>query len=95
MTTTHFLVHDRHDTVGVVVVEGVQAGQALTGWVMETDETISVKSMDTIPLGHKIALKDIKKGETLIKYGHDIGRAMADVGKGHHVHVHNAKTKRW
>lgn len=95
MTTTHFLVHDRHDTVGVVVVEAVQAGQTLTGWVMETDETISLKSMDAIPLGHKIALKDIKKGETLMKYGHDIGRAVADIGKGHHVHVHNAKTKRW
>ncbi|MFQ5937132.1 MAG: flagellar biosynthesis protein FlgA, partial [Acidiferrobacterales bacterium] len=37
--TTHFLVHDKGDTVGVVVVETVQAGQDLTGWVMETDET--------------------------------------------------------
>ncbi len=95
MTTTHFLVHDRHDTVGVVVVENVQAGQTLTGWVMDTDETVSLQSRDPIPLGHKIALKDIKKGDTLMKYGHDIGRAVADIGKGHHVHVHNAKTKRW
>ncbi len=92
---THFLVHDKADTVGVVVVENVQPGQALTGWIMETDETITVKSMDTIPLGHKIALTDIEEGATLIKYGHDIGRSVANIGKGHHVHVHNAKTKRW
>ncbi|MEE8623818.1 MAG: flagellar biosynthesis protein FlgA [Acidiferrobacterales bacterium] len=93
--TTHFLVHDKADTVGVVVVENVQPGQALTGWIMETDETITVKSMDAIPLGHKIALTDIEEGATLIKYGHDIGRSVADIGKGYHVHVHNAKTKRW
>lgn len=93
--TTHFLVHDKADTVGVVVVENLQPGQALTGWIMETDETITVKSMDSIPLGHKIALTDIEEGATLIKYGHDIGRSVANIGKGHHVHVHNAKTKRW
>ena len=93
--TTHFLVHDKSDTVGVVVVENVQAGQDLSGWVMETDETITVKAMDPIPLGHKIALGDIKEGDTIIKYGHDIGRSIADIGKGHHVHVQNTKTKRW
>ncbi|MEE9560857.1 MAG: UxaA family hydrolase, partial [Acidiferrobacterales bacterium] len=76
-------------------VENVQPGQDLSGWVMETDETISVKAMDAIPLGHKIALADIKEGDTLIKYGHDIGRSIANIGKGHHVHIHNAKTKRW
>ena len=81
--------------MGVVVVENVQPGQVLTGWIMETDETITVKSMDTISLGHKIALTDIEEGATLIKYGHDIGRSVANIGKGHHVHVHNAKTKRW
>jgi len=91
----HFLVHDKKDTVGVVVVEDVKAGQTLTGWVMETDATIKVKALDPIPLGHKIALKDIKKGDTIIKYGHDIGRAVAAIGKGRHVHVHNVKTKRW
>ena len=34
---THFIVHDKADTVGVMVVENAQAGQQLTGWVMETD----------------------------------------------------------
>jgi (2R)-sulfolactate sulfo-lyase subunit alpha len=93
--TTHFLVHDKSDTVGVIVVENVQANQDLTGWVMETDETITIKSRDAIPLGHKIALADIKKGDTILKYGHDIGRSIANIGKGGHVHVQNTKTTRW
>ncbi len=92
--TTSFIVHDKADTVGVVVVEDVQAGKDLTGWIMETDETITLKSLDPVPLGHKIALRDIRSGDTVLKYGHDVGRAVADIGKGRHVHVHNLKTKR-
>jgi len=95
MATTHFIVHDKKDTVGVIVVEGVEAGQTLTGWVMEGDGTIKVKALDAVPLGHKIALGNIRKGDTVLKYGADIGRAIADIGKGRHAHVHNVKTKRW
>jgi (2R)-sulfolactate sulfo-lyase subunit alpha len=93
--TTHFIVHDKADTVGVMVTENVQPGQELTGWIMETDETVKIKSLDAIPLGHKIAMRDISKGETVLKYGNDVGRAVAEIGKGHHVHVHNMRTKRW
>ena len=93
--TTHFIVHDKKDTVGVVVVEDVKPGMELTGWIMETDETIKVKAEDAVPLGHKMALNNIKSGETLLKYGHDIGKAVADIGKGRHAHIHNIKTKRW
>jgi len=93
--TTHFIVHDKADTVGVMVVENTPANTDLTGWIMETDETIAVKSLDPVPLGHKIALKDIRSGDTILKYGHDVGRAVAEIGKGRHVHVHNMKTKRW
>ena len=95
MAAPHFLVHDSKDTVGVVVVEGVKAGQMLTGWVMETDATVKIKALDPIPLGHKIALMAIKKGDTILKYGHDIGKAVATIGAGRHAHVHNMKTKRW
>jgi (2R)-sulfolactate sulfo-lyase subunit alpha len=92
---THFIVHDKADTVGVVVTEDVQPGKDLTGWIMETDETVVLRSLDTVPLGHKIALGKIKAGDAIIKYGNDVGRAVADIGEGHHVHVHNLKTKRW
>jgi (2R)-sulfolactate sulfo-lyase subunit alpha len=42
-----------------------------------------------------VALKPLKKGDTVIKYGEDIGKMIADVGTGKHVHVQNLKTKRW
>jgi (2R)-sulfolactate sulfo-lyase subunit alpha len=93
--TTHFVVHDKADSVGVVVVEDVKPGMDVTGWVMETDETITLKSLEKVPLGHKIALHDLKAGDTVLKYGNDGGRIVSDVAKGKHVHVHNLKTKRW
>ena len=45
-----------------------------------------------IPAGHKYALKDIKQGETVIKYGQIIGRAKCDINKGEWVHTHNVKS---
>ena len=90
-----FLVHNAQDSVGVVVVETVNAQQTLTGWVMDTDTTMSITALDAIPLGHKVALSDLSEDDTVTKYGHDIGRAVANISKGNHVHVHNLKTKRW
>jgi (2R)-sulfolactate sulfo-lyase subunit alpha len=92
---THFIVHDKADSVGVVVVEDAQPGQELTGWIMETDETVKLKTLDAVPLGHKIALREIHSGDTIMKYGHDVGRATAEISTGRHVHVHNMRTKRW
>ena len=46
-------------------------------------------------LGHKIALQNFKPGDTVTKYGEDIGKVVATIKKGEHVHVHNVKTKRW
>lgn len=42
--------------------------------------------------GHKYALRDIKKGENVIKYGNPIGHATEDIKKGEHIHSHNLKT---
>ena len=39
----HFLVHDENDSCGVVVVEGIKAGETLTGWVMDQDKTIHIQ----------------------------------------------------
>jgi len=54
--------------------------------------SISVTLADDIPFAHKVAVRDIKKGENVIKYANPIGRAAADIKKGEHVHVHNLKT---
>lgn len=90
-----FVVHDEGDSVGVVVVEGVTAGGELTGWVMDQDKEITFTAASDIPIGHKLAIRPLKEGDTVIKYGVDIGRAVADIGLGEHAHVHNIKTKRW
>ena len=42
-----------------------------------------------IPFGHKAALRAIRQGEAVIKYGVAIGRATRTIGPGEHVHVHN------
>lgn len=42
--------------------------------------------------GHKVALRDIKKGENVVKYGYPIGHALEDIKAGEHVHTHNIKT---
>lgn len=91
----HFIVHNDGDTVGVVVVEDARAGQQLTGWVMETDGTIEVTAGADVPLGHKVAVRAMKAGDTVLKYEHDIGKALADIPVGGYVHAHNIKTKRW
>ncbi len=90
-----FVVHDADDSVGVVVVEGVKAGAELTGWVMDQDEEIKFTAASDIPIGHKLAIKPLKEGDTVIKYSTDIGKVVADIGLGEHAHVHNIKTKRW
>jgi len=91
----HFVLHDAKDTVAVVVVEGLTAGTQMQGWIMDEDRTITVKALQDIPIGHKVALKDMAPGDTVIKYGIDMGKVVAPIQAGQHAHVHNIKTKRW
>ena len=91
----HFLVHSPKDNVGVVVIEGLKAGTHMMGVITETDTTIHLKVNHDIPIGHKVALSELGDGDTVIKYGVDIGRIVADAASGDHIHVHNMKTKRW
>ncbi len=95
MTTPHLLVHDPRDNVGVVVVEGLEAGAEMLCVVTHDNSDFRLVARQAVPIGHKVALRDLKTGDTVIKYGQDIGRIVADVGQGEHVHVHNLKTKRW
>lgn len=95
MSIPQLLVHDHHDNVGVVVVEGLTAGTDMLCVVTADNSSFRLTAKADVPIGHKVALKDLKSGDTAIKYGEDIGRFVADVEKGGHVHVHNLKTKRW
>ncbi len=90
----HFLIHDASDNVGVAVVD-VAAGADCVGRNLADNKSLKAHSEETIPLGHKIALKDFAVGDTAIKYGCEIGTIVQAVKAGHHVHTHNLKTKRW
>jgi (2R)-sulfolactate sulfo-lyase subunit alpha len=95
MGVPQLLVHEKKDTVGVVVVEDLKAGTDMTCVVTADNSSFQLEAKMDVPIGHKIALTDIKMGDTVWKYGQDIGKAVADIKKGEHVHVHNLKTKRW
>ena len=95
MSQPDLIIHDEKDNVGVVVIETTKKGQECNAWIMENDKTVKVSSINDVPLGHKIALQDLKEGDTILKYGHDIGKVVKSIKKGEHVHVHNVKTKKW
>ncbi|GAB1576400.1 UxaA family hydrolase [Bordetella petrii] len=91
----HAVLHDAKDTVAVAVVEGLKAGTDLNAWIMDEDKIIQLKAVQDIPIGHKVALKDMAVGDTVFKYGTDIGKVVEPIRAGEHAHVHNIKTKRW
>jgi (2R)-sulfolactate sulfo-lyase subunit alpha len=90
----HFIVHGEEDTVGVAV-QDLTSGQKATGWNMETDAMLSESVKEAIPLGHKIALTAVSRGEQVIKYNQPIGASTQEISQGSHVHTHNLKTARW
>ena len=95
MENPHLLVHDHKDTCGVVVLEDLKSGTDMLCVITADNSSFRLPVKHDVPIGHKVALVDIKKGDTIWKYGEDIGKAVANVGKGEHLHVHNMKTKRW
>ena len=54
----------------------------------------SVTLLDDIPVGHKVALRDISSGDNVIKYGNPLGHATQDIRIGQHIHTHNMATNR-
>jgi (2R)-sulfolactate sulfo-lyase subunit alpha len=95
VSVPQLLVHDRKDNVGVVVVENLKAGTDMLCVITEDNSDFRLTVRHDVPIGHKVALADLKVGDTVTKYGQDIGKIVALVARGEHVHVHNLKTKRW
>ena len=95
MENPQILVHSPKDNVGVVVVEDLKPATEMLCVVTEDDSSFRITPLSYIPIGHKIALKDLSPNDSAIQYGEDIGRIVAPVAKGGHVHAHNLKTKRW
>ncbi len=89
-----FLVHEKADNVGVATID-IKAGETARGLYMDSQESLEMKPLHDISLGHKIALTDIAAESSIIKYGADIGRVVAEIKAGGHVHTQNLKTRRW
>ena len=69
---------DPSDTVAIARM-AMQKGQTTGG----------ITLIDSIPAGHKVALRDISKGAKVFKYAQSIGTAAVDIPAGTHVHTHN------
>ncbi len=85
------LVIDPRDNVAVALEE-LAAGQRCTVRVGEVFQQVEL--LEKIPFGHKFALRQIAKGENVLKYGEVIGEATADIEVGAWVHVHNVVSQR-
>ncbi|GAW93863.1 UxaA family hydrolase [Calderihabitans maritimus] len=85
-------VVDPKDNVATIISDEVKEGMKIPVEVDGAKLEIEVRA--DIPYGHKIAIRPIKKGETIWKYGLSIGRATEDIEVGDHVHVHNIEPLR-
>jgi (2R)-sulfolactate sulfo-lyase subunit alpha len=88
------LLHELDDDVGVAVTD-LKKGATAGAVTLEGKAVGSLKMRDDVPLGHKVALRDLAKDKAVIKYGRQIGKAVQAIAKGAHVHTHNLKTMRW
>ena len=89
MTSTDFdqrLVHLSPKDNICVVAQRLAAGERLR----VAGEEVAIA--ETLPIGHKIAVRAIAVGETVLKYGAPIGSATAPIALGEHVHMHNLQS---
>ena len=90
-----FLTHHPEDNVGVATAD-IKSGEKVAGVCLETNKPVEeLNAGADIPLGHKIAISDLPKESSIIKYGACVGRAIQPIKAGDYVHVHNVKSNRW
>jgi len=73
-------------------IEEIKEGELIAINIGVEVKKVIIKEI--IPFGHKFAIRKIKKGGGVIKYGERIGKAVEDIEKGSHVHVHNVESER-
>ena len=88
------LMHEPDDDVGVAVMD-LKKGATVSALTLEGKPAGRVKLVDRVPLGHKVAMRELDAEQRVIKYGRPIGKAVKAIARGAHVHVHNVKTLRW
>lgn len=80
---------DLNDNV-VTTLKNIEAGQEINALGLES----SIIAKQNIAKGHKVAIHNIANGETIIKYGKNVGTSIIDIEAGSHVHIHNIKSNR-
>ena len=88
------LLHEPEDDVGVAVAD-LKKGNTIGAVTLDGKAAGTIKLLDDVPLGHKVALRDLSKDRPVLKYGRPVGKAVQAIARGAHVHTHNMKTLRW
>ena len=88
------LLHEADDDVGVAAMD-LEAGSEVQAVTLEGDPVTPIKLVDDVPLGHKVAMRDMPEKKHILEYGREIGYASKAILKGAHVHTHNIKSLRW
>ena len=91
MSRIAILLHTK-DNVAVALTDlkkGEQVNASLD------DISVDVVLHEDVAVGHKYALRDVAKGEEVIKYGLPIGNALSDIRAGEWVHIHNCRSRRY
>lgn len=89
MPDQYLVVVESIDNVATAIRE-VEAGETVK--VEAGSETVTVDVKEDIIFGHKLAIRDIDKGETVYKYGKSIGNATENIEAGEWVHVNNVES---
>jgi altronate dehydratase small subunit len=87
-----YVVDEAKDNVATILSNDIKKGMTIPVVFDGQEHQITVDA--DIPHGHKVAIRPIKKGETIWKYGLSIGVAMVDIAVGEHVHIHNIEPER-
>ena len=90
-TMRNAMIIDAKDNVAVAIEPIAKGDNAV--YVCEGRE-VSLPALEDITIYHKLATRDIAKGEPVVKYGEHIGIASSDIKAGEHVHVHNVEGHR-
>lgn len=85
------IIQDRDNVA--VVIEPVKKGDKVQ-YSLSDRSVCEIVALEDIPVYHKIAVRPIRRGEKIVKYGEHIGEASRDIRAGEHVHVHNVDSVR-
>ncbi len=85
------MIIDGKDNVAVAIEEIPKGAIAV---YMREGKEISLPVLEDITIYHKLAARDIARGQPVVKYGEHIGVASCDIKAGEHVHIHNVEGRR-